>query len=142
MTMEVDLGTRQAILDVVTRYATGIDERDWTLFLSCFTDDCIADYGEIGYWEGGDAVTQFMKRVHADCGHTMHWIGNHVLRANADRFEARTYVCALVLHGDNRKGLQHYGYYDDRFVLTDTGWKISTRTFTPTLTMRVVAYPE
>ena len=30
------------------RYATGIDRRDWALLRSCFTDDCVADYGDIG----------------------------------------------------------------------------------------------
>jgi SnoaL-like domain len=41
---------RQDIFDVLIRYATGIDRRDWSLFRAVFTDDCILDYGEIGVW--------------------------------------------------------------------------------------------
>ncbi len=51
---ELDTRTRLDIADVLVRYATGIDRRDWTLFRSCFTDDCVADYGDIGVWHGAD----------------------------------------------------------------------------------------
>jgi hypothetical protein len=36
------------IADVVLRYATGIDRRDWPLFRTVFTDDCELDYGKVG----------------------------------------------------------------------------------------------
>ena len=56
---------RQDIFDLLVRYATGIDRRDWPLFRTVFTDDCQLDYGEIGAWNGIDAVAQFMERVYA-----------------------------------------------------------------------------
>ncbi len=58
------------------RYATGIDRRDWDLFRTCFTDDCEADYGEIGLWHGVDEITEWMRVVHDACGHTLHRITN------------------------------------------------------------------
>jgi hypothetical protein len=137
---EIDPLVQQELMDVVLRYATGIDTRDWQLLRTCFTDDCQADYGDVGTWDSGDAVTAYMEQVHADCGHTMHWIGNHVVHADGDGYTARTYVEAIVLRGDNQKGFQFYGYYDDRFVQSDKGWKISSRTFRPTVTTRVLAY--
>ena len=39
---------RQDIADVLLRYATGIDRRNWPLFRTAFTEDCELDYGEIG----------------------------------------------------------------------------------------------
>ena len=48
---------RQDISDLLVRYATGIDRRDWPLFRTVFTPDCHCDYGEIGVWDGIDAVT-------------------------------------------------------------------------------------
>ena len=51
---------RQDISDLLVRYATGIDRRDWPLFRTVFAADCELDYGEIGAWNGVDAVTNFM----------------------------------------------------------------------------------
>ena len=38
---------RQAIVDVVVRYATGVDRRDWALYASCFTDPCEFDFSAL-----------------------------------------------------------------------------------------------
>ena len=40
---EVDRAVRQDVADVLVRYATGIDRRDWALFRACFTEDCDVD---------------------------------------------------------------------------------------------------
>jgi uncharacterized protein (TIGR02246 family) len=121
---------RQEIADVLLRYATGIDRRDWELFRTVFTDDCQLDYGEIGAWRGVDAVTEFMQQVHAAAGHTLHWLTNQVIRVDGDRAQARTYVDALIMVGDNTSGVNGIGYYDDDLVLTDAGWRIAGRRFT------------
>ena len=52
--------SKQDIAEVLVRYATGIDRRDWDLFRSCFTADCVAEYEDIGTWESADAITDFM----------------------------------------------------------------------------------
>jgi 3-phenylpropionate/cinnamic acid dioxygenase small subunit len=48
---------RQDICELLVRYATGIDRRDWPLFRTVFTDDCELDYRYSGSWSGFDAVT-------------------------------------------------------------------------------------
>lgn len=143
MMTDIDPVVRQQVTDLVLQYAAGIDGRDWKLFRACFTDDCVADYGDdVGRWESADAITQFMEQVHADCGHTMHQIGNQVVRADGDGYAARSYVDAVVLRADNRKGLQMLGYYDDEFVSTTDGWKIARRRFTSVLTTRIASRSE
>ncbi len=67
------------ISDVLIRYATGIDRRDWELFRTVFADDCELDYGEIGSWRGVDAVVEFMVDAHDMAGHTLHRITNQVV---------------------------------------------------------------
>jgi 3-phenylpropionate/cinnamic acid dioxygenase small subunit len=76
---------RQDISDLLVRYATGIDRRDWALFRTVFTDDCELDYGEIGVWNGADAVTDFMEEVHAMAGHTMHRLSNQEITVDGDK---------------------------------------------------------
>jgi 3-phenylpropionate/cinnamic acid dioxygenase small subunit len=129
----VDREVRQDVADVLVRYATGIDRRDWVLFRTCFTGDCEADYGEIGVWRGADALTDWMERAHAGCGHTMHRITNQAISPNGDGVVARSYVDAIVMAPDNRSGTRAVGYYDDELVCTDEGWRIARRRFTMVL---------
>ena len=121
---------RQDISDLLVRYATGIDRRDWALFRTAFTDDCELDYGEIGAWKGVDAVTEFMEKVHAMAGHTMHRLSNQAITVDGDKAEARTYIDGLIMAGDNTSGVNAIGFYDDEIVRTDAGWRIARRRYT------------
>ena len=131
-----DREVRQDIADVMVRYATGIDGRDWRLFRTCFTDDCDADYGDIGRWHGADAITAWMTDTHARCGHTLHRITNVAVTRRDDDVRARSYVEAIILGPDNRTGMRAIGFYDDDFARTQDGWKIARRRFTLVSTRR------
>ncbi len=121
---------RQDICELLVRYATGIDRRDWPLFRTVFTDDCELDYGEIGSWRGVDAVTDFMEKVDAMAGHTLHRLSNRAVAVDGDKAVARTYVDALIMAGDNQSGVNGIGFYDDEIVRTSAGWRIARRRFT------------
>ncbi len=124
---------RQDISELLVRYATGIDRRDWPLFRTVFTDDCELDYGEIGAWNGVGAVTNFMEQAHAMAGHTLHRLTNQAITVDGDKAAARTYVDALIMAGDNRTGgtgVNGIGFYDDEIVRTPDGWRIARRRFT------------
>jgi 3-phenylpropionate/cinnamic acid dioxygenase small subunit len=121
---------RQDISDVLVRYATGIDRRDWPLFRTVFTDDCEVDYGEIGVWKGVDAVTDFMEQTHALAGHTMHRLTNQAITVDGDKASARTYIDGVIMFGDNQTGVNALGFYDDEIVRTPAGWRIARRRFT------------
>ncbi len=122
---------RGDIGELLIRYATGIDRRDWPLFRTVFTADCELDYGEIGQWHGVDAVTEFMQLAHAAAGHTMHRITNRTVELDGDRAAARSYVDGLIMAADNRSGVNAVGFYDDEIVKTPQGWRIARRRFTP-----------
>jgi uncharacterized protein (TIGR02246 family) len=121
---------RQDISELLVRYATGIDRRNWPLFRTVFTDDCELDYGEIGAWKGVDAVTDFMEQVHALAGHTMHRLSNQAIVVDGDKAAARTYIDGLIMTGDNTSGVNAIGFYDDEIVRTDDGWRIARRRYT------------
>ncbi|HEX4434378.1 MAG TPA: nuclear transport factor 2 family protein [Acidimicrobiales bacterium] len=126
--------SKQDIADVLVRYATGIDRRDWDLFRSCFTADCQADYGDIGTWESAGAITDFMVNAHADMGHTLHRISNVAVDVDPadgnDRAVARCYVDGILMASDGQSGFNPFGFYDDELVRGDDGWRIARRTFT------------
>ena len=122
---------RVDITDVLLRYATGIDTRDWDLFRTVFTADVDADYGNVGAWKGVDEITKFMTEIHEPCGHTMHRLSNIVITADGpDRATARTYVNAIVMGPDDFGGVSANGFYDDEIVRTADGWRIARRRYT------------
>jgi 3-phenylpropionate/cinnamic acid dioxygenase small subunit len=121
---------RQDISDVLIRYATGIDRRDWPLFRTVFADDCELDYGEIGTWNGVDAVTEFMEQAHAMAGHTLHRLTNQAITVDGDKATARTYIDGLIMFADNDSGVNAVGFYDDELVRTGDGWRIARRRYT------------
>ena len=122
---------RQDINDLLIRYATGIDRRDWPLFRTVFTEDCQVDYGEIGVWHGVDEITEFMDRAHAPAGHTMHRMSNQAVAVHGDTASARTYIDGLIMAPDNASGVNAIGFYDDEMVRGPDGWRIARRRFTP-----------
>jgi 3-phenylpropionate/cinnamic acid dioxygenase small subunit len=124
---------RQDISELLVRYATGIDRRDWPLFRTCFTEDCDFDYGDIGAWQSVDAITEFMVKTHESLGHTMHRITNQAVTLSPDqpdRAEARALVDVLIMTADGKSGFNTAGFYDDELVRTDDGWRIARRRFT------------
>lgn len=142
MTGAIDRAVREDVADVLIRYATGIDSRDWDLFRSCFTEDCEADYGDIGVWHSAEEITAWMRDVHEACGPTLHRITNIVVTAPVDgdgALTARSYVDGLVMFPDGQAGTRANGYYDDEVVATDDGWKIARRRFTAVL---IQFFPE
>lgn len=124
------MSDRADIADVLIRYATGIDRKDWPLFRTVFTADCELDYGQIGTWNGVDAVTEFMELSHAGAGHTMHRLSNMAITVTGDTATARTYIDGLILAADNASGVNAVGFYDDELVRTGDGWRIARRQFT------------
>jgi 3-phenylpropionate/cinnamic acid dioxygenase small subunit len=121
---------RDEVAEVLVRYATGIDRREWDLFRTCFTEDCDADYGDIGAWHGVEAVTAWMEETHAACGTTRHRISNIEVTRHEEGVRAHCDVDAVVFGSDNASGTQATGSYDDVLVQRSDGWRIARRRFT------------
>ena len=119
MTSVDALADRLAIVDLLHRYATGLDTKDWDLLASGFTADGVADYGALG---GLDA--------------SQHIITNEVIELDGDRATARCYFQAQHVFTGAEGGDNFLvgGTYDDEIVRTVDGWRIRHRTLTATWT--------
>jgi hypothetical protein len=119
------------IEQLLLRYCSGIDRRDWTLLRSCFTDDFHGDYGDFGSWDSGDAIAAAMAQMHEGLGPTLHRLSNVVSRPGAGGAVARSYVDALICSAKpDEPPRQGIGYYDDELAASAGGWKIRRRRFT------------
>jgi SnoaL-like domain len=121
----------RAIIAVLTRYATGIDERDWALFRSCFTRDFTGDYPGFGTWHGPDEIAAFMEAAHAPLGATLHRLTNFVIAGDANAAAARCYIDALLMPAEDDGPIHRgIGTYDDVLICTGGQWAIQHRRFT------------
>jgi SnoaL-like domain len=139
MTALTDAG-HAAIARVVIRYATSIDRRDWPGLCSCFTEDCMLDYGDLGSWQGAEAFTAYSEEIHRPYGATMHRISNIESDGDGPGAHARSYVDALLYTRAGELAAQARGIYDDRLTSAGGEWRISARRFT-TIERRVAPQP-
>jgi 3-phenylpropionate/cinnamic acid dioxygenase small subunit len=118
------------IAEVLIRYATGIDAKDWPLLRTCWTDEVDIDYGDLGHFTNADEFTALMTQIHDGMGQTYHRISNLVIKVDGDRATARSYVHALLMAmpGDSSSWVDALGHYDDELVRTPDGWRIDKRT--------------
>lgn len=101
------LADRQAIVDVVVRYATGVDRRDWELYATCFTDPCEFDFSG---WRGQPAITMsphdWAAKVRGTNGNfdtTQHLSTNHVVTfpsTGRDERDDRA-TCVSAMHAQH-----------------------------------------
>jgi 3-phenylpropionate/cinnamic acid dioxygenase small subunit len=124
---------RQAIVDVLSNYATGLDARDWVLWRSVFIDEVIFD---LKSWNGvaprplnTDRVVATQARIFAELIETQHFFTNHQVVIDGDKARVQAHMRAEHwLANPGIEGTDRYtmfGYYDDQLVRTDAGWKIA-----------------
>jgi hypothetical protein len=120
---------KEQIAEVLIRYATGIDSKEWPLLRSCWTDEIDVDYQQLGRFTSADALTDVMRQLHENMGPTYHRMSNFVIAVDGDRATVRSYVQAVLMlqPDDSTNWVDALGHYDDVFVRTADGWRISER---------------
>jgi hypothetical protein len=134
------ISDRIEIDDLLTRYATGVDRRDWDLWETCFTPDAFIDYSAFGGTQGGvKEVRAWLDKTLAMFPMSQHMVINKEVELDGDRATARSgfYNPMNLPAGGAAEGREagsettllwfDGGYYCDKLVRTDTGWKIAER---------------
>ena len=116
-----------AVSDVLIRYATAQDSRDWELLASCFTGDARLDYDTSGVFGRDDFVAHRrvgLTRIKA----TQHCVTNHVIEVDGDHARSTSYVIAQHVR-NNDVTFSLGGTYHDNLVRYGTEWRIASRRF-------------
>ncbi|WP_244928825.1 nuclear transport factor 2 family protein [Nocardioides sp. W7] len=117
---------RTALVELLAVFAAATDARDWDTITSLLTEDCVA-YGA----RGPQAVVRRMQDHLGGVGPTQHLLGNHRVTVTGDEARALTY--GRVHHvGAGPMADSFYeclGEYDDRWVRTAAGWRLTRRGF-------------
>ncbi len=139
MTLQT-IADRIEIDDLLTRYATALDAKDWELFATCFTPDAFIDYTGAGGIKGTFAeVRDWLAQVMAGFPMTQHLVTNRAVDLTGDTATSR---CCLfnpmgVQDGDGLAVFLEGGYYRDKLVRTPDGWRIAERIEEPTYSTRL-----
>jgi hypothetical protein len=126
------LQDRAEIADLLARYCVALDTREFEMLETVFTSDAHIDYGnEFASGVGAPWFTAFATAGLASTTATHHQLGTSIVQLSDAGAEGRTYVVAQhVGRGDLEGSLFTVaGWYLDRFVSTDQGWRIAERAF-------------
>ena len=118
----------EEIKALYARYNQGSDFRNTELFLSAFDEDAIMtrEGGDIGM-EGlrADRARRYQGET-GDVGRR-HLNGSYLIFPTNDGAEGRAYYILMDVT-ERPPTVIGSGYYDDKFIRTEDGWKIKHRT--------------
>ena len=136
---------RQKICDALSRYARGVDRREWALVAGAYHPDAHDDHG--GYKGGVTGLLEWLERRHALIEQSMHFLGNCIIEFESDTAAvAETYCVVYQRYGEEaRETIQLWlgdqelppgkrlmaellCRYVDRFEQRDGQWRIARRT--------------
>ena len=123
---------RRAIDDVLIRYTTALDTRQWDLLDQVFTTDARIDYATSGGIKGNAADLKRWFREEAFMPFTswQHLLTNIAVELDGDAATGRSsvYNPLAFIGEDGASAVLHVGaWYDDRFARTPDGWRITER---------------
>lgn len=123
---------RIALMDVMLRYAKGVDERDLELYRACFADDVeVLGFGEQTY-RGADAWTAYVTQALERFGPTQHMLGPQLATVDGDTAHCRTDVQALHYMQDAPDTtLTLWATYETEMRRIDGDWKITRHKLVP-----------
>lgn len=127
--MADDLRDRLEIADVLARYASAIDERDWKRLATCFTPDAIGAYGPGAPREGYPAIEALCRATLEPLDASQHLVGSIEIRVEDDRARSRCSVQAQHIRRGLSEGDSYLlgGTYRDDWIRTADGWRIRRR---------------
>ena len=112
------------IHEVLARYARGVDDKDWDLYRSVFTEDAHLDYSSAGAAVGSrDEVASWLEENLAVLPWTQHYVTNVEIDLDGDTASVRAmFYNPMQLPGVDGPSACG-GFYHHEMVRTDEGWK-------------------
>jgi len=125
-----EMSDRLELQDLLIRYSEAIDRREFDELDAIFVPDAYIDYRDTGGIDGqypqikewlAETLPTYFER-------NAHMLGLPAIKLAGDTATARTFCFnPMVLKGEKPKVMQVGVWYDDEFVRTANGWRISRR---------------
>ena len=124
-----EISDRLEIQELLVAYSTAIDTRRFDDLDHVFTPDAYIDYREMGGIDGRfPEVKAWLANVLPNFPAYAHMLGNFDVRIDGDTASSRTVLFnPMVLGGDRNQILFCGLWYEDEFIRTPEGWRMSRR---------------
>jgi ketosteroid isomerase-like protein len=123
---------RIALMDVMLKYAKGVDERDMALYRSVFADDVQVVGFARNDIHGASEWMTFVERALAQYGATQHMLGPQLATVSGDTAHCRTDVQALHYMKDKpNTTLMLWATYESDMRRVNGEWKIARHQLVP-----------
>jgi len=124
-----EISDRFEIQQLLIDYSTAIDTRQFDDLDHVFTADAYIDYRAMGGIDGRfPEVKAWLAQVLPNFRAYAHMLGNFDVRIDGDTASSRT-ICfnPMVLGGEQNQILYCGLWYNDEFIRTAEGWRMSRR---------------
>jgi hypothetical protein len=129
MLSQAEISDRLEIQQLLVDYSSAIDLRRFDDLDAVFTRDAYIDYTALGGIEGRyPEVKAWLAEVLPNFPMYSHMLGNFSVRVDGDTASSRT-ICfnPMVLGGDKGQVMFCGLWYDDEFLRTPEGWRMTRR---------------
>jgi 3-phenylpropionate/cinnamic acid dioxygenase small subunit len=122
---------RLEIDDLLTRYTVALDTRQWDLLATVFTPDATIDYTSSEGIKGQfPEIATWLEQALTPFTATQHLLGNRHIELDGDHGTGRTYFFNPNTLTDGAGAATMFfvgGFYLDKFVRAEAGWRIADR---------------
>jgi hypothetical protein len=119
---------RDAIREILARYARAIDRADGPLLKSCYFDNALEEHGSSFSGRAHDYVDAAIPKVQK-MGVMQHLLGNSYIELDGDRAYVETYIWTFLRMERDGRGWDTFtgGRLHDKFERRNGEWKIAHR---------------
>lgn len=117
----------EAIRDLMTRYFTSVDRKDFAAVGACFTEDAFVDF-EGATATGTEAILKFIRGIEP-APVLRHFMGNQRIDLRGETAEVETYAIAMVRQAHDGRVVDNTSHnrYVDRMVKRGGRWLVAHR---------------
>jgi hypothetical protein len=135
----MDLEVIEQVKQLKYRYLRSLDLKRWDEFEQTFVPEATGDYGDGLAFGSRAELVGFMREVHGPGMITVHQCHHPEIRVEGATATGWWYLADRVIMPAQRLVLEGAAFYDDRYVLSPDGWRIShtgyRRTYETTMSM-------
>lgn len=113
-----------AISQLKYRYLRTLDTKQWDDFAACFVPEATGDYNGLVFADRS-ALVAYMRENLGEGLLTMHQVHHPEITVDGDEASARWYLQDKVIVPAFSFLLEGAAFYDDRYVRTPDGWRVS-----------------